>query len=423
MTFADDIAALRARFHAARDRISADSKRAWNLSLADEVPAILFYDPARFGFDGRDVPLWILDAVTRREAHLLVQMNNQIVDVLGMLNDWQKDQFRTYGYTVLMMPEIDVKRLNRGRRQLEEEENRIRDSLDYFACAFLPAIEALCPTLEGKEHASVYSYMARKWPSLRALNNGQADVPASGDTADNPVLRHRFALFSEDGQRLKLKVRWKGNRSEMTGAQFRKILEAETRAFLRPAHGPIPSPEAVEGQLHSYMSLIAVLAKAKAHADLTFGRRPERVRQHADGVAKLAPNGPFEVKSDPGAFGKRALGHAEKAIGATWPEEFVQPPTLPPEMRLTPTELVLLAFLADIDPYVICAQHQLFVRYVWGAREYGADFFRGCDIRGEGFDAIRDLLSRPTLRPDSGPVDEIALALHRAIDVFKSVEI
>ena len=75
----------------------------------------------------------------------------------------------------------------------------------------------------------------------------------------------------------------------------------------------------------------------------------------------------------------------------------IRAPTLREADRLTAAEMATLAFLADIDPYQISAQHVLLRPEIWAAREVGAQAFLRRDGDGRRMAALQHLLADDTM--------------------------
>lgn len=421
MSFADVLQELTMKYRAVLDEDAKSGKRRNGLSFADKVPAVLFFDPDRVGHFAEGVPDLIRQRIASRKAQKFLRSSPSELDELAAVDVWMKKQFREGGWTVLLLNLVDASSLARGRRQLEEIEQRVREALDYLGCAFIPAMELLCPDRDlGGELGcgSAYEYMARNFHHLRALNGGHDHVPAEGEARDNPTLRMKFEQLSEDGQRLHWSIASHDGRVRMTGANLRKRLVEDTQAFLRPLRGPIPDPHAILRELHSYASILDVLAKAQSVGTSVFGQRPDHIRDYDNNVAKIKDRDPIHVASNPATYGKRQFGYASKAVNASRPSELVQPPTASCEERFTPRELALLAFIADVDPFLICTQHQLFWPEVWASRELGAKIFGRRHVQEADVASIVDLLSSPIPEPGSSLIGDVAIAIHRVIHIF-----
>lgn len=421
MNFLNISSALWERFRDVYDVHQKDGQRLNGLSFADEVPVLLIFDPARVGSQAEDVPNLIRERVVIRSAHALVAATPAQVDCLAPLDGWMRRQFKEGGWTLLFLNGVDTSPLPRGRRQLEEIEQQVRETFDYLGCAFIPSMELLCPDQDHDgqlQYGSAYEYMARNFPHLRTLNEGQEHVPAEGDARDNPNLRIKFEQLSEDGQRLHWSIPSGDGHVRMTGANLRKRMAEHTRARLRPLHGPTPDRSTIHRELHSYASILDVLAKAQAGAISVFSQRPDHIRNYDQNVAKIEDRNPIQVASNPEAYGKRQFGCAMNAVNASRPDELVQPPTMSPEQRFTPAELAVLAFVAVVDPFLICTQHQLYWPEVWAARDLGAKVFARRDVQEADIDAIMELLRSPMPEPEDSLIGDIAIAIHRAIHVF-----
>ena len=421
MDFEDIFGELLTKFRRVHDAHQEGTHRRNGISFADQAPAFLFFDPSRVGTRADDVPILIRKRVAQRAAHKFIRASRPSVDGLAALDGWMKKEFRDEGWTVLILPVVDTSALPRGRRQLDEVEQRVREALDYLGCAFIPAMEVLCPDKEfaGEgEYVSAYEYMARNFHHLRAWNGGRDHVPAERDTRDNPALRQKFAQLSEDGQRIRWSVHSGEGFTSMTGANLRRRMTNRARAIIRPAHGPIPDRISIIRELHSYAFILNVLAKAQASGTSVFSRRPDHVRDYDHNVMKIKDANPIHVASNPERYGKRQFGYAMNAVNASRPEEFVQPPTMSRDLRFEPKELALLAFVADVDPYVICTQHQLFWPEVWAARELGAKVFERRNVQEADVEAIVAPLRDSVPVAGESTIDDMTSTIRRAVDLF-----
>ena len=99
----------------------------------------------------------------------------------------------------------------------------------------------------------------------------------------------------------------------------------------------------------------------------------------------------------PDMFGNRLHAAAGRVYQAQLARRLVQPPTLREADRLTAAEMATLAFLADIDPYQISAQHVLLRPEIWAAREVGAQAFLRRDGDGRRMAALQHLLADDTM--------------------------
>ena len=117
------------------------------------------------------------------------------------------------------------------------------------------------------------------------------------------------------------------------------------------------------------------------------------MRAYEEGMEKLGPLAMPEVLAAPDMFGNRLHAAAGRVYQAQLARRLVQPPTLREADRLTAAEMATLAFLADIDPYQISAQHVLLRPEIWAAREVGAEAFLRRDGDGRRMAALQHLLA------------------------------
>ena len=114
-------------------------------------------------------------------------------------------------------------------------------------------------------------------------------------------------------------------------------------------------------------------------------------------MEKLGPLAMPEVLAAPDMFGNRLHAAAGRVYQAQLARRLVQPPTLREADRLTAAEMATLAFLADIDPYQISAQHVLLRPEIWAAREIGAEAFLRRDGDSRRMAALQHLLADDTM--------------------------
>ena len=120
------------------------------------------------------------------------------------------------------------------------------------------------------------------------------------------------------------------------------------------------------------------------------------MRAYTEGLDRLGDLPMHEVLGAPEQHGKRLHAAAGRVYRAQLAEPLVQPPTVSEADRLTATEMATLAFIADIDPFQISAQHVLLRWYM-----EGLDALRSSPADGRELRHTIERVSPEAARPEA----------------------
>ena len=136
------------------------------LEDADLWPLMLLIDDER-----RQVPNIVRDRVHAQRSHYIKGFSLAEIEASVLVPEWQKRQFRTFGFTLIALPMPALVTLPRGRRQLEAVEARLFEALRVWGFALRPALRLLverAPSL-ARASASEVDYLAAHAPDLVAI--------------------------------------------------------------------------------------------------------------------------------------------------------------------------------------------------------------------------------------------------------------
>ena len=367
------------------------------LEDADLWPVLLLIDSER-----RQVPRLIMDRVRAQKLHLVEGFSLTDVEASLLLPAWQQARFRTSGCAVIALPMPALVALPRGRRQLELVEARLFEALRLWTFALRPSIEFLCANSKSlsNSYPSHIDYIAAHAPDLVAISatpgRQKASTDAKARDARNveahSVLRDFLDQLGREGRRSRVSFATEGPAQPFFGDALADRMLRRTRALLPTGVSPVPKRYAT-----LYLRVINTLAKGRRLAQLAFEQRPRDMRAYEEGMEKLGPLAMPEVLAAPDMFGNRLHAAAGRVYQAQLARRLVQPPTLREADRLTAAEMATLAFLADIDPYQISAQHVLLRPEIWAAREVGAQAFLRRDGDSRRMAALQHLLADDTM--------------------------
>lgn len=369
------------------------------LEDADLWPLMLLIDKAK-----RQVPTLVMDRVHAQRAHHIEGFSRAEIEASVLLPDWQKRQFRDFGYTVAALPMPALVSLPRGRRQLEAVEAQVFEALRVWSFALRAALKMLIersPTLH-KSYISEVDYLAAHAPDLVAISatplrqgtSAAAKARGSDHVEDHDVLRDFLDQLEREGRRLRVCFATEGA-NPFFGNGLAERMRARARLWS-------DTPQAATDLAPLCARAINTLAKGRRLAQAAFEDRPLGMRAYTEGLDKLGDLTPRAVMAAPAQHGKRLQAAARGVHRAQLAEPVVQPPTLPEADRLTASDMAVLAFLADIDPFQITTQHVLLRPEIWAARELGAEAF----LRREG-DVPRLAALRHLLTEDVEPNAEL----------------
>ena len=345
------------------------------LEDADLWPLLMLVDR-----DLREVPCMVMDRFNAQVLRHREPCSPRDVERSAVLPSWQKTQFRTFGFILIALPMPALVTLPRGRRQLEAVEARLFEALRVWGFALRPAIRLLverAPSL-ARASASEVDYLAAHAPDLVAIaatphrraESAAAKAQDPGSVEPHDVLRDFLDQLGREGRRLRVRFATEGSDQPFFGDALADRMLARIEAQLPPG-----VPEAATGLAPICARLLNTLAKGRRLAQAAFEDRPVGMRAYTEGLDRLGDLPMHEVLGAPEQHGKRLHAAAGRVYRAQLAEPLVQPPTVSEADRLTATEMATLAFVADIDPFQISAQHVLLRPEIWAAREYGADAF------------------------------------------------
>lgn len=342
-------------------------------SYAELLPVALFVDQKRISVDLREVPEPIRGRILGRPIPLVIPAGpgkNEILDF------WQRRCFDEAGYAITVLPLVPIELLTRGRRQRDEVEVRLRETLALWVWALQPAIERLAASLpEARtDEAPGLSLLATQAAFFsRYGSQSVARRPDSlADEAEPAVLtsavHSAVTRLSDEGRKHTLVIVGPdGGRQEWSGVTLRKLLMDRAEVLLRTTGRTESASQALALVRH-----IDTLAKALLAATAVFGTRPEALRGFEEGMTSLAGRGVTATADQPDAT-KRAKGASDKVLASIRSPAYVQRPTrtTPDPIRLELEDLVHAAFFAGVDPFTFCGQHMLFAPDVFAARAVG----------------------------------------------------
>ena len=179
------------------------------LEDADLWPLMLLIDKAQ-----RQVPRLVMERVHGQRAHHIEGVSRAEVEASVLLPDWQKRQFRDFGYTVAALPMPALASLPRGRRQLETVEALVFEALRVWSFALRAALKLLIersPSLRTA-YVSDVDYLAAQAPDLVAISatpgrratSAAAKARGSEHVEDHDILRDFLDQLEREGRRLRV---------------------------------------------------------------------------------------------------------------------------------------------------------------------------------------------------------------------------
>lgn len=395
-------------------------------AFADLQPVLLFLDPARFGVEWTTVPALIRQRFQARPLRQVLSLSPDDPELDPFMDHWQRRQFRELGYALTVLVHLPLQHIPRGRRALAPVELALREALQLWTFALIPAIEEVYSQNDDlrEGYADKFDIVARHGPNLAALaeastagtrerRNADADderndnpalrpyagaekddADASAPPEDNAKLRRFLEAQMDEGRKIRILIADGKAVHEYQGETMRR------RAISRviAARGRNRGASQTAALVRRYVELLDLLAKARRAAAAIMSARPGEMRDYTEGMDRLDGLGAHGLRRDPSGQGKRRLAAANAINAAQKPDALIQPPILDAAIRFSPQELAALAFLCDIDPFHICAQYHLLCPEILAARALGAMQFQR---RDEARDAVEPLL--PWLRTSGAP--------------------
>lgn len=365
--FGAAVAALLARMAEALDAAeAAGDDRPAQRSFVEWAPVLLLVDPARVDDELSALPPGLLERVTAHPLHRVLRIVPEDVAESPILSRWQNAQFRDLGYAVIVLFHHRLYALQRGRRVLDEAEQRLRQALALWSWALWPALEKLVERFAGQggDWRSAYALIEANAPGLRDMAAEAAgDAPAGGDAEEHLALRELLPKLWDEGRRQVINLPdEKGQHRALAGQPLQDAFRRKAEAALRQSR-----PAAGRSLAESHVETLDLLARGWLAARATFAERPQAMARQGEGLDRLKGQGAVAVALDR-TQGKRPRAAAQMALTASSPEAYVPQPG---PNAFTPGDLAALAFLADIDPFTFTANHALFHPEIRAARSLG----------------------------------------------------
>ena len=385
-------------------RTRVAEERAPDSAFADLQPVLLFLDPARFGAELTTVPALIRQRFQARPLRQVLSLSPDDPELDPFMDHWQRRQFRELGYALTVLVHLPLQHIPRGRRALAPVELALREALQLWAFALIPAIEAIFAQSKALKsgYASPFDCLAQNAPHLLALADhsrvGRAAdeiaVDRPDDAEDQPALREFVRAQADEGRKHRLVIAGEGSR---IGGNCGGLRQRQTARAVA-ACGTHVDRAVMAGEILQRIELLDLLAKARRAAAAIMSARPGEMRDYTEGMDRLDGLGAHGLRRDPTGLAKRRLAAANAINAAQKPDALIQPPIPDAAIRFSPQELAALAFLCDIDPFHLCAQHHLLCPEILAARALGAMQFQR---RDETREAVEPLL--PWLRTSNAP--------------------
>ena len=152
-------------------RTRVAEERAPDSAFADLQPVLLFLDPARFGAELTTVPALIRQRFQARPLRQVLSLSPDDPELDPFMDPWQRRQFRELGYALTVLVHLPLQHIPRGRRALAPVELALREALQLWAFALIPAIEAIFAQSKALKsgYASPFDCLAQNAPHLLAL--------------------------------------------------------------------------------------------------------------------------------------------------------------------------------------------------------------------------------------------------------------
>ena len=344
-----------------------------DVSVAEYAPTLLLIDVDRRRSDLGLVPDEVWRRIRRRRFSTEIEVTTDALTGLNSVPQWVRKQVSDYGYGVMTLPLVEIVLLPRGRRQLSETERRITDALRFWTYALFPSIEEHVTGGSKKDEAKVYCWLAKHAPNLLALarkshaghKNGGTTGHA-GDEEPHPELWTYVPALEDQGR--KLTLRFPNELHPRSGDDVRQKVRSISDSYIRrlgARHLKIRDLAMMRTQV------IDTLAKAKRISEQVMAERVLLMASYDAALNQLGSVGTHHILWNTKQHGKRVLALATKVLRSQMHEAYAQPPTLPLVNRLSARDLATIAFLGDIDPYVICAGHMLYSDEILAMRTLG----------------------------------------------------
>ncbi|MGN7870859.1 hypothetical protein [Paracoccus sp. 22332] len=338
--------------------------------FADLAPALLIYDLDKANYDEQLIPQSIIDSVGRRRFSAFVPTTQQVVAKSTLISPIEKRRFIQQGYVILVAPLRRSGSHARGRRNLTHAEQAIRNALSLWTYALIPEITAQFGARNSRLRTDrLFAWLTSRAPSLALLAESSHAGRINGggttdqrDTENYPDLRSFIEALEDHGR--KIATRLPGEVLSCSGEALRMKMRQITENH-------VPSQEVLPELTALRTDVLEVLAKARRIAAAIAADDGKLARGNDKAMNSLGELRAHQVVRSPEQYGKRAAGSARKIVQGQFHSRLVQSGNIPSVDRLTVADLAGIAFLCDIDPYLICAQHMLFSDEIDTVRAFG----------------------------------------------------
>ncbi|WP_347140263.1 hypothetical protein [Paracoccus sp. SSK6] len=344
-----------------------------DVPVAEYAPALMLIDVDRLRSDPGLVPDEVWHRVRRRRFRMEIEVTADELTKLTSVPPWVRRQISDYGYGVMTLPLLEIVLFPRGRRQLSGTERRIRDALRLWTYALFPSLSDYVAGGSKHNEAEVYRWLAEHAPNLSALaknshagrKNGGTTGQA-GDQEEHPELWTYIPALMDEGR--KLSMHFPDEPHPRSGEEVRQRVKAISNSYIRRLATRDPK---IRDLAMMRTHVIDTLAKAKRISEQVMAERVPLMADYDAAMGQLLNLRAHYILKNPDQYGKRVLALASKVLRSQMHEAYVQPPTLPLADRLSARDLATLAFLCDVDPYVICAGHMLYSNDIAAMRTLG----------------------------------------------------
>ncbi|MFC3169565.1 hypothetical protein [Paracoccus fontiphilus] len=344
-----------------------------DVPVAEYAPALLLIDVDRRRSDPGLVPDEVWHRVRRRRFRMEIEVTADELTKLTSVPQWVRRQISDYGYGVMTLPLLEIVLFPRGRRQLSWTERRIRDALRLWTYALFPSLSDYVTGGSKHNEAEVYRWLAEHAPNLSALaknshagrKNGGTTGQA-GDQEEHPELWTYIPALMDEGR--KLSMHFPDEPHPRSGEDLRWKVKSISDSYIRRLATRDPK---IRDLAMMRTHVIDTLAKAKRISEQVMAERVPLMADYGPAMGQLLNLRAHHTLKNPDQYGKRVLALASKVLRSQMHEAYVQPPTLPPADRLSARDLATLAFLCDVDPYVMCAGHMLYNNEIAAMRTLG----------------------------------------------------